>query len=314
MSQPQVSIILPTRNRAYVLRQTLDGIRAQTLSAWELIVIDDGSTDGTRELVASYADPRFRYFRNESPLGAAKARNLGLAQARGEYIAFQDAGEDWRPEKLALQVERLRSLPAEVAMVYTPLLDIYLDGTRKALSSPTFRPGDADTFHRALGLEIMGIDLPSCLFRASALKACGGFDESLERWIDLELIMRLARTSRFDRVEGFLTLCFQRPEGIAMNVDALVAAHEHILAKYAEDLAPEHLTAHRRIVGRRLLGSERWAPKGRGMLLQVLRAPDSTARDWLWFAFALGGPRLHRFVRSLRNLLRRLCPRALGGF
>ena len=59
MSTPQVSIILPTHNRAYVLRLTLDGIRAQTLSDWELIVIDDGSTDDTRELVASYNDSRF---------------------------------------------------------------------------------------------------------------------------------------------------------------------------------------------------------------------------------------------------------------
>ena len=98
MSPPQVSIILPTRNRAYVLRQTLDGLRAQTFSDWELIVINDGSTDGTREMVASYQDPRFIYVQNEASLGAAKARNIGLARAQAEFIAFQDAGDDWLPE------------------------------------------------------------------------------------------------------------------------------------------------------------------------------------------------------------------------
>lgn len=314
MSTPQVSIILPTRNRAYVLRQTLDGIRDQTFSDWELIVIDDGSMDDTRRLVDSYGDSRFRYLRNESPLGAAKARNRGLAQAQGEFIAFQDAGEDWHSEKLALQVERLRASPPEVAMIYTALMVIYLDGTRKALPAPRFRPDGADTYRRALGLEILGIDLPACLFRADALKQCGGFDEELGRWIDLELLMRLAKTSRFDQVEGPLTLCHERTEGIAMNVDALVAAHKHILSKYAHDLGPEQYIAHRRIVGRRLLGSSRWAATGRRMLFEVLRAPGATAADWLWFGFSLGGPHLHRLVRSLRDRLRRNCPTLTGGF
>lgn len=311
MTPPQVSIILPTRDRAYVLRQTLDGLRAQTFADWELIVIDDGSTDGTRELVASYEDPRFLYLRNESPLGAAKARNRGLAQARADFIAFQDAGDDWLPEKLAVQVERLRASVPEVGMVYTSRILIFQDGSRKVSHAPTFRPGDADTYRRALGMDIMGIDLPACLFRASALKRCGGFDENLGRWIDLELFMRLAKAGRFDHVEGPLTICYERPEGITMNVDALAAAHEIILKKYAGDLSPEQRIAHRRIVGRRLLGS-RWSAAGRGMLLEVLRAPGATAADWLWFGLSLGGPGLHRLARSLRDRLIRLRPRSSG--
>lgn len=313
MNAPLVSIILPTRNRAYVLRQTLDGILAQTFGDWELIVIDDGSTDETRELIAAYADPRFFYFRNESALGAAKARNQALAKARGEFIAFQDAGDDWRPEKLALQVERMRASTPDVGMVYTSITHLYLDGTRKMSPAPTFRPGDEETYRRALGLEIMGIDIPACLFRASAIEACGGFDEALGRWIDLELFMRLAKSHRFDHVEGMLTLCYERPEGISKNVDALMAAHERILAKYADDLSPEQRVAHRRVVGRRLLGSPRWSATGRSMLLEVLRAPGATAGDWLWFSFSLGGPRLHRLVRFLRDRIRSRCPGLLGG-
>jgi len=311
MRRPLVGIILPTRDRAYVLRQTLDGIRAQTFTDWELIVVDDGSTDGTREVVASYGDPRFVYLRNESPQGAAKARNTGLARTHSEFIAFQDAGDDWLPEKLALQVARLSASPPEVGMVYTSRVLIYQDGTRKTSHAPTYRPGDEDTYRRALGLEIMGIDLPACLFRRSALERCGGFDEELGRWIDLELFMRLAKTARFDHIEEALTLCYERSEGITMNVDALVAAHERILAKYADDFSPEQRIAHRRIVGRRLLGS-RWAAVGRGMLLEVLRSPGATAADYLWFALAAGGPGLHRLVRSLRDGLRRLRPSAAG--
>lgn len=314
MSPPQVGIILPARNRAYALRRTLDGIRAQTFSDWELILIDDGSTDGTRELIASYQDSRFVYVRNETPLGAAKARNIGRARTRAEFIAFQDAGDDWLPEKLALQVERLRASPPEVGMVYSSLTLVYLDGSRMTEHAPTFRPGDADTYRRALGMEVMGIDLPACLFRASALEHCGGFDEALGRWIDLELFMRLAKTCRFDHVEGLLTLCYERPDAITMNVDALMAAHERILEKYARDLSPENVGAHRRIVGRRLLGSPRWSAAGRSMLYGVLRAPGATAGDWLWFGLSLGGPGLHRLIRHLRNRLRRLCPGMTGGF
>lgn len=298
---PLVSIILPTRDRAYVLRQTLDGIRAQTTSDWELILIDDGSKDGTRELVASYAEPRFHYLRNESPHGAAKARNEGLAKARAEFIAFQDAGDDWLPEKLALQVERLRAASANVAMVYTSRVLIYQDGTRKPSHAPTFRPGDEDTYHRALGLEVMGIDLPACLFRAAALRQCGGFDEALGRWIDLELFMRLAKTYRFDHVEGLLTICPERPDAITMNIDALVAAHARILEKYAGDLDAEQYIAHRRIVGRRLLGSN-WAPTGRRMLLEVSLSRHARPADWAWLMLALGGRELYRVVRTFRNI------------
>lgn len=298
---PLVSIILPTRDRAYALRQTLDGIRAQTFSDWELVLIDDGSKDGTRELIASYADTRFHYLRNESPLGAAKARNQGLAKARAEFIAFQDAGDDWLPEKLALQVERLRAAPANVGMVYTSRILIYQDGTRKPSHAPTFRPGDADTYRRALGLGVMGIDLPACLFRAAALRHCGGFDEALGRWIDLELFIRLAKTHRFDHVEGLLTLCPERPDAITMDVSALVAAHARILEKYAGDLDAEQYIAHRRVVGRRLLGSD-WAATGRRMLLEVSLSRHARPADWAWLMLALGGRGLHRVVKTFRDL------------
>lgn len=314
MSAPQVSIVLPTRNRAYALRRTLDGIRAQTFPDWELIVIDDGSTDGTRDLIASFEDPRFIYIRNAQPLGAAKARNIGLTQARAELIAFQDAGDDWSPEKLARQIERMQASPSQVGMVYTSLTLVYLDGSRMLEHAPTFRPSDADTYRRALGLEIMGIDLPACLFRSSALKHCGGFDEELGRWIDLDLFIRLAKSFQFDHVEDPLTLCYERPDGISMDVDALVSAHERILTKYADDLSPEQRVAHRRIVGRRLLGSPRWSATGRKMLFDVLRSPRATVADWLWFSLSLGGPGLHRLVRLIRDSVRRLCPSMLGGF
>jgi teichuronic acid biosynthesis glycosyltransferase TuaG len=101
-STPLVSIITPVYNAAEFLPETLESVRNQTLSDWEHILVDDGSTDGSIELVqqAAAADPRLRPLRTQGRSGPGKARNQGLESARGKYVAFLDADDLWLPVKL----------------------------------------------------------------------------------------------------------------------------------------------------------------------------------------------------------------------
>ncbi|MBQ9417639.1 MAG: glycosyltransferase family 2 protein [Bacteroidales bacterium] len=104
MAEGLVSIVMPTFNKGQYIAESIDSVLSQTYTDWELIVVDDGSTDGTQEVLRRYNDPRIRIFTLNANRGAAHARNLALRQARGRYVAFLDSDDLWHPQKLARQV------------------------------------------------------------------------------------------------------------------------------------------------------------------------------------------------------------------
>ena len=106
--EPIISVITPTFNRAGLLMEAIDSVRQQTYSAWEMLIWDDGSTDGTQEAVQRCGDPRIRYHRGTNH-GQAYSRNQAMAISKGEYIAFLDDDDKWLPGKLARQVEILEA-------------------------------------------------------------------------------------------------------------------------------------------------------------------------------------------------------------
>mgnify|MGYP000713358921 FL=1 len=103
-----VSIIMPSWNTARFIRESIDSVRNQTYTNWELLIVDDCSTDNTDEIVASYSDERIRYFKNEKNSGAALTRNRAMREARGEWIAFLDSDDLWTTEKLERQLQFMK--------------------------------------------------------------------------------------------------------------------------------------------------------------------------------------------------------------
>lgn len=99
-----VSIITPTYNCAKFIGETIDSIIAQTYENWELIIVDDNSSDNTEEIVKQYKDSRIKYYRNDSNKGAAVSRNFALSLAKGKWIAFLDSDDLWLPSKLEKQI------------------------------------------------------------------------------------------------------------------------------------------------------------------------------------------------------------------
>jgi glycosyltransferase involved in cell wall biosynthesis len=114
-----VSVVVPTYNRAYCICRAIDSVRAQTQRNWEVVLVDDGSTDGTAALIASkYGDdPRVRYF-YQSNSGVTVARNTGIRESNGDYVAFLDSDDVWKPWKLETQLACFRFFP-QVGMVWT---------------------------------------------------------------------------------------------------------------------------------------------------------------------------------------------------
>ena len=116
MNIPGVSIVIPTYNRAELLPRAVAAVQAQTYAHWELIVVDDASTDHTAQLVTALAgaDPRIRLIRNTGAVGPGGARNTGLAQCRASWVAFLDSDDTWQPEKLARFVAEADARPDAV--------------------------------------------------------------------------------------------------------------------------------------------------------------------------------------------------------
>ena len=100
-----VSIIMPSWNTARFIKESIDSVRNQTYTNWELLIVDDCSTDDTDKIVASYTDVRIKYLKNEKNYGAALTRNRALREAKGEWIAFLDSDDLWAPEKLEQQIK-----------------------------------------------------------------------------------------------------------------------------------------------------------------------------------------------------------------
>lgn len=188
---PLVSVILPTYNRAGLVRQAVASVRAQTLDDWELLVLDDGSTDDTSRLAAEWcaADPRIRYV----PLphrGRSAARNAGIAVASGRYIAFLDSDDLFLPEKLARSIAALEGHPAS-GLLYTPAYcfnergDFPCRYNRQNRSGRLYR--QVAFFHR------LPLTTPTIVVPRHVIDRVGGFDETLDRFEDIDMWRRIAK-------------------------------------------------------------------------------------------------------------------------
>ena len=118
MKKEMVSVIIPTYNRETVIGRAIESVLKQTYPHFELLIIDDGSTDQTKRVVERIADERIRYILLEENGGVARARNVGIAEAQYDYIAFLDSDDEWMPEKLELQMERLLDSSLGFGAVY----------------------------------------------------------------------------------------------------------------------------------------------------------------------------------------------------
>lgn len=184
---PRVSIIIPAYNRANMILTALKSVLAQTYPDWEAIVVDDGSSDNTREVVAGVKDARVRYIYQENK-GLPGARNAGIRASSGEYVAFLDSDDAFLPEKLALQVPVLDANPdlclvaggfIEVDMNMRPLREI-----RPWVKNPTLDLLD--------WVRTCSFCVGSPLVRRGWLDRAGLFDENMRYVEDWDLWLRMA--------------------------------------------------------------------------------------------------------------------------
>ena len=196
---PLVSVVVPTRNRADLLEGALNSVLAQegigTDFDIEILVIDDGSTDRTPDLVQAY--PEVQYYRGEESRGPSAARNRGVTEARGRYVAFLDDDDTWLPWKLRRQVAVLER-DEQIGLVYGQEIK---RGNESITVWPDIRDGRTGWMHRSL-LTSCPVNASSAVVRRVVFDRAGLFDESLPSWEDYDMWLRIACHWRFAFVPG----------------------------------------------------------------------------------------------------------------
>lgn len=168
---PRVSVLLPVYNGARYVRDAIDSILGQSYRDFEFLIINDGSTDGTREILDSLVDPRVRVFHKHNE-GLGKTLNRGLKLATGEYVARIDADDAAEPERLKRQVEYLESHP-DIAVLGTALKVSYSDGTEVIRQRPLRQE---DVLRHII--KVCPVAHPSVMMRRSVILGLGGYDVS----------------------------------------------------------------------------------------------------------------------------------------
>jgi glycosyltransferase involved in cell wall biosynthesis len=235
---PLVSVVLPTYNRADLLRRAIDSVLRQRFSDFELIVVDDASRDDTWDLVKSISDSRLQILRHVQNRGAAAARNTGIAASRGEFIAFQDSDDEWLPEKLGQQLKLIRSLPEKVGLIYSSFIRV--NGQHHQIVPSRFRqmlsrlPLPAWNLSGSMVSALSKgnfITTSAVMVRKTWLESSGHFDESLPRLQDWDLWLRMAQCCLFSFIRTPLLFHHATPENISSDSSALLKAFEIILTK-----------------------------------------------------------------------------------
>jgi len=204
--RPVVSVVMPTYNTAPYLQQAIDSVVRQTFRDWELIIVDDGSTDETAAILGRCTDPRITIHTLPVNTGRSHARNVAVARAKGRYIAICDSDDESRPTRFERQVEFLDTHP-DIGIV-----SAFIRLTSSSATATVEYPVDPAAIHRRFSAGKMGTAHGASMIRAECFQRAGNYCEALRSAEDFELFRRFSRQYRFSTLPHLL-LDYRNPLG-----------------------------------------------------------------------------------------------------
>ena len=213
---PTISIIIPAYNARKTIIKTIESVRQQTHTDWELIIINDGSTDDTIEVAKSIEDSRIRVFDYLNG-GVATARNRGIERATGDYIAFLDADDTWTSNKLELQLKALQQNP-QASVAYSWTYFLYEATGVCSPSEPIYHQGNVYTELLSNNFLCSG---SNPLIRSEAIDAVGFFDSSFPHCADWDYYLRLAGLYEFVVVPQHQIYYLQSANSMTSKIGAI---------------------------------------------------------------------------------------------
>lgn len=272
-----ISVVLPSYNRAHILPRAIESILGQTYKDIELIIVDDGSSDNTAEVVGRFSDSRIVYVRQENA-GACAARNNGIAHARGDYIAFQDSDDIWHQDKLEKQLATLQNTGADVVFCR---MNRMVGGEKVGLVSDYFHEGflPKDEVPMSIGTQT--------LVGKSEVFMQERFDSEMPRFQEFEMLVRAQKSFSIYCMEEPLVDYLLQKDSISANVSSIMAAWRLILKKHP-DFLTQYKSSRARIARDIQLNAKTVKAFSTRMRLALFslkfdRSPKTLARFVKWF-------------------------------
>ncbi|MDD5302643.1 MAG: glycosyltransferase [Elusimicrobia bacterium] len=286
--KPLVSVVIPSYNMAAFTPLTVESVLAQDYPAVEVIVVDDGSSDGSVEALRRFGG-RIKVIEQKNA-GACAARNRGLKESRGEFIAFLDCDDLWEPSKLSECVAALRARP-EAVMVHS--LAYWIDAAGKIFGPPSFKAKPSGRVFDALSRGNFVVN-STPLSRTEAVRAAGGWDEAIFTTADWDMWLRLAKSGEIAFIPRILARTRVASYYNARNIEKTKREWIYVLDKHKADLAPGVYEASLGEMGfylSRLHSANDDFTGARAAAAEGLRAvPGSRKLAFAGFLYGLGGP------------------------
>lgn len=234
-----VSVIIPTYNRKHTLKRCIDSVLSQTYRNFEIIIVDDCSTDGTSEYIeeqyGDVTDINIVYVRNDNNVGAGACRNIGVSYANGEFIAFHDSDDEWYPDKLAKQMECFLKCNQKVGAVYC---SFYMNGQ----NSVSYPPVNVDIMHKSGNVFNMLLINPlvgmiTLIVRKNIFVELGGFNEQLNSLEDYELTIRIAQKYDIILVDEVLAVAYESENSVGKRKKDKLITQFLIMEQFSRELA-----------------------------------------------------------------------------
>ena len=290
---PLVSVIIPAHNEADVIDRAIESVRTQTLEDFELIVVNDCSDDGTADIASSYDDPRMEVVRHSNNRGGGAARNTGIMNAEGQYLAFLDADDEWYERKLEVQHEHLSSMDDSHVGVYCAVHDT---NNRGPIASAVYErvfdistppdEGGSELIPHVLSREFTLGGSSTLFIRADTVQQMGGFDSEFDRHQDIEFLIRLLKTGKLAYVDEELMI---KHDTGTPSPDTVRDAKVELFEKFQKEIRSAQQEGFPIIENHRLSLARHYAHAGRGG--EALRAfrtvPDRTLHDYVLFSVSL---------------------------
>jgi glycosyltransferase involved in cell wall biosynthesis len=228
VSLPDVSVVIPTRNRCRRLERAVQSSLGQRGVALEVLVVDDGSTDSTGQLVSGFSDPRVRYMKRAVSGGVSAARNAGIAEARGRWIAFLDDDDVWAPSKVARQLEVM----AANGRTWSYAGDVVVDGSLNILAGRPPPPPNEVVRLLERHNSIPG-GASNIIVDSQTLAAAGPFDPGLSSSEDWDMWIRLARMGPPDWVCSPLVAISYHDRNASRDMAGMLSQLDVVGQRYA---------------------------------------------------------------------------------